>query len=96
MGLAAGDDGGVGTAGLASNKGGLVLGFLSTHDEYLLEDTSLIWSKCRVLEGFANDLHWTTCMEIVGSNGIRSRATMFFYMFGFRGIDAKIRSMLPS
>jgi hypothetical protein len=34
--------------------------------------------------------------EIAGSDGIRSRTTMFFRSFGFRGSDAKLCGLFPS
>jgi hypothetical protein len=56
----------------------MVLGFLSRQDEDRLMPAIIEQSKCRVLEGSAGELHWATCLEIIGTGGIQSRAPSFF------------------
>jgi hypothetical protein len=44
----------------------------------------MIQPECQVLEGPAGELHWMTCLEIAGSDGIWSCVPMFFLAIWFQ------------
>jgi hypothetical protein len=75
--------GSVGAAGLASNNGVLVRGFLSRHDKVSLMPVFIDLAGVSSSGRLHQQTPWTTCL-IVGSDGIHSCAIMFFLTVRFQ------------